>query len=487
MSFDEDLFVFEMANNHQGSVDHGKKIIEMCSELTMKFKLPNAAIKFQLRHLDTFIRPDLKGSDAPYIKRFESTALKGEEFAELKEYAVSKGLKTVATIFDEKSIELFTKVDFDYAKIASCSIDDYPLLESLSLLDKPTILSTGGAELTIINRAVNSLKKSSDELAILHCVGIYPTNDEDLCLKQIEVLSKFFPEYTVGFSTHENPDFILPIGQSLALGAKIFEKHVAEETEEYPKNAYSADRHQLETWLATYSLTKSILNNDNAHFQQVRRKESASLSKLKRGVFQDNTGKDYYAFPKEEGGRDTSTIYLENKSLEERSFIQLFEKATMILREAGLSPSLGQNVTFSFHQGLEKFDERGATYFKIFEDDLFLKKWIILGGGQRLPLHFHNDRVELFKVLSGTCEVTTETEQGTSDVKRFFTGQHFSIPKKMKHLFLAVDDLVLEEVVLKETTQLGESIYCDTSIPREGKRKASFDLWHGFLRLESTF
>ena len=40
----EDLFVFEVANNHQGSVSHGKKIIDEMSKIALKYNL-KAAIK----------------------------------------------------------------------------------------------------------------------------------------------------------------------------------------------------------------------------------------------------------------------------------------------------------------------------------------------------------------------------------------------------------------------------------------------------------
>jgi len=65
-----DLFVLDLANNHQGDVDHGKKIIESISDVCNKHGV-RAAIKFQFRQLDSFIHPDhQQGSDLKYIQRF---------------------------------------------------------------------------------------------------------------------------------------------------------------------------------------------------------------------------------------------------------------------------------------------------------------------------------------------------------------------------------------------------------------------------------
>ena len=61
LNFDfKNLFILDIANNHQGSVKHGKKIIEKHSEVIKKHGV-NGALKFQFRNLDTFIHKNFKG------------------------------------------------------------------------------------------------------------------------------------------------------------------------------------------------------------------------------------------------------------------------------------------------------------------------------------------------------------------------------------------------------------------------------------------
>ena len=48
-----DLFVFEMANNHQGDIEHGKRIIREMAKIVKKYDL-KAGVKLQFRHYDTF-------------------------------------------------------------------------------------------------------------------------------------------------------------------------------------------------------------------------------------------------------------------------------------------------------------------------------------------------------------------------------------------------------------------------------------------------
>ena len=59
------FYIFEMANNHQGSVDHAFKIVDRFSELAKKYNV-NAAVKLQFRQLDSFIHNDFKNSDLKY-------------------------------------------------------------------------------------------------------------------------------------------------------------------------------------------------------------------------------------------------------------------------------------------------------------------------------------------------------------------------------------------------------------------------------------
>jgi len=71
----ENLFTFEMANNHQGSVEHGKLIINAVAKIVDDHNL-KAAIKFQFRDIKTFVHPDkLADKGNKHVSRFLSTEL----------------------------------------------------------------------------------------------------------------------------------------------------------------------------------------------------------------------------------------------------------------------------------------------------------------------------------------------------------------------------------------------------------------------------
>ena len=53
------LFIFEMANNHMGSLNHGLRMVHEFAEVKKRYDY-NFAFKFQFRDIDTFIHPNYK-------------------------------------------------------------------------------------------------------------------------------------------------------------------------------------------------------------------------------------------------------------------------------------------------------------------------------------------------------------------------------------------------------------------------------------------
>src|SRR5258705_1573202 len=79
------LFIFEMANNHMGSVDHGLRIIAAMREASRGFPC-SFAVKLQYRDIDTFIHPDYRERfDLKFVKRFSETKLSWDQYETIKD------------------------------------------------------------------------------------------------------------------------------------------------------------------------------------------------------------------------------------------------------------------------------------------------------------------------------------------------------------------------------------------------------------------
>ena len=173
--FFNNLFVLDIANNHQGSFTHGKNIIEKHSKV-LKQKNINAAFKFQFRDLDSLIHKNkINDKNNKHISRFLSTKLNLEDYRKLLNLIKMNKFLTMCTPFDEISVENICNLNFDIIKIASCSAKDFHLLEKVAESNKPVIYSTGGLEISDIDKLVSFSEHRAIDFSLMHCVSIYPT------------------------------------------------------------------------------------------------------------------------------------------------------------------------------------------------------------------------------------------------------------------------------------------------------------------------
>ena len=157
------LIILEVANNHMGDLNHFRNIIKTYHNLTLKYKKNmDFAIKFQFRDLKNFIHPSADKKN-PGVKRFSSTKINQSGWEKIIKLARKK-FKIICTPFDEISIRNIEKNNFDFLKIASCSYDDWPLIERIKKSKLPVICSVGGAEESQITKLVSFFKKKLTQI-----------------------------------------------------------------------------------------------------------------------------------------------------------------------------------------------------------------------------------------------------------------------------------------------------------------------------------
>ncbi|RPH59381.1 MAG: sialic acid synthase, partial [Acidobacteria bacterium] len=183
-----DLFILDLANNHQGSVEHGTRIIEGCADAVAKHGI-RAAVKFQFRDLDTFVHVDHHTeSKNKHVPRFLSTRMSWNQFGKLLAVVKQRGLLSMCTPFDETSVDKIVEMGFDVIKVASCSARDWPLLEKVATTGLPVVASTGGLLQEQVDDLVSFLDHRGCDFALMHCVSIYPTPPEACNLQNIVML-----------------------------------------------------------------------------------------------------------------------------------------------------------------------------------------------------------------------------------------------------------------------------------------------------------
>jgi len=203
----DDLFVLELANNHWGSVERGLRIIDDFAHV-VRYNNVRAAIKLQFRDVDTFVHTGFRArKDIRYIKKTMETKLSRDDFAVLVNRIKRSGCIAMATPFDEKSVDLCVAFDMPIIKMASSDINDWVLIEKIASTKLPVIASTGGSSLKDMDDLVTFFGRRNVPLALNHCVSLYPSEDADLELNQIDFLRDRYPGVTIGYSTHEYGDW----------------------------------------------------------------------------------------------------------------------------------------------------------------------------------------------------------------------------------------------------------------------------------------
>ena len=183
------LVILEMANNHMGDKFHALKIVKTYSKISKDFKNKiDFAFKFQFRDLETYIHQSFKNTDHKQVRRFEDTKLDDNQWKEIFKYS-RKNFKLISTAFDEKSVIKIVDLKFDFLKIASCSMNEWPLLEHISKFakKKKIICSLGGANENEIRNTISFFKNRNINVKYLYCVAKYPTKPENLKMYKAEI------------------------------------------------------------------------------------------------------------------------------------------------------------------------------------------------------------------------------------------------------------------------------------------------------------
>jgi sialic acid synthase SpsE/mannose-6-phosphate isomerase-like protein (cupin superfamily) len=496
----KNFVVLEMANNHMGEVSHGLKVISEFGKVCRKFPEFKFAFKLQYRDLDTFIHPSMKGrDDVKYIKRFSETKLSRDDFDQLVLKMRHEGFLVMATPFDNASVPVICEQKLDILKIASCSFNDWPLLESIVDTDLPIIASTAGARLDDIDKVVSFFQHRNRDFAIMHCVGEYPTADNKLHINQLDLLRQRYPGVRVGFSTHEDPSNIDIVKMAIAKGTNLFEKHVGLATDIFPLNAYSASPSQIENWLnaARYALSVCGVGDERLPHNEA---ESASLRSLRRGVFLSKdvkagetiSGEDvYFAFPPVDGqftANDWSkyALFKATSNINKNSAItptntersdsreQVFniaKKVAALIGESNIVVPGGIDLEISHHYGLDKFEETGLTLLTVVNRG-YCKKLLVSLPNQMHPEQYHLKKEETFHVLFGEVHLLLD------GVKRICSpGDVVNIEPGVRHAFFSPTGSVIEEI--SSTHFKDDSFYSDETIMSNKLRKTTLTYWLG--------
>jgi N-acetylneuraminate synthase len=281
----DDLFVLEMASNHQGKLDRGLEIVDKFSKI-VRFNNVKAAIKLQFRDIDNFIHKDfVDRNDIRYVKRITDTKLPKQDFATLVEAIRRSGCIPMSTPFDEKSVDWCVEFDLPIIKVASADNNDWTLLEKIATTRRPVIISTGGMTQKDMDDVVHFFQKRNIPLSLNHCVAAYPHEDNECELNQIDFLINRYPGVVIGYSCHEYHDWQASIMIDYGKGARTFERHIDHNDDGFEVSTYSSLPHQVDTWFKSWHKAKEMCGGSSHQRRNFLAREVEYLDSYVRGVY----------------------------------------------------------------------------------------------------------------------------------------------------------------------------------------------------------
>ena len=219
--------IAELSANHGGDIEIAKETVRAAKRAGAD------AIKLQTYTADTITlkvdAPEFKISqgthwDGQYLyDLYQEASLPWEWHKELFDLAKEEGLVCFSSPFDITAVDFLEELNNPIYKVASFEITDIPLIKYIAEKGKPVIISTGIADISDIELAIETCKKAGNEqITILKCTSAYPALVEDANLLTIPDIAKRF-NVNSGLSDH-TLGIEAPVA-AVILGAKVIEKH----------------------------------------------------------------------------------------------------------------------------------------------------------------------------------------------------------------------------------------------------------------------
>lgn len=247
------MIIAEAGVNHNGSRELALRLVDAAADAgadVVKFQAFRAeALAATFAHKAEY-QAKTTGVGESQLEMLRSLELGEADFREIRQHCRRRGIRFLATPFDEQSLdELVNKHEVEAIKLGSGDVTNAPLLLRAARSRRRVILSTGMSTLAEVEEALGVLaygyapaqeppsldafRKAFRSAAgqealrrnvtLLHCTTEYPAAYEDVNLRAMDTLRATFG-LPVGLSDH-TPGIHVAVA-AVARGAVMIEKHL---------------------------------------------------------------------------------------------------------------------------------------------------------------------------------------------------------------------------------------------------------------------
>ena len=178
------VLIAEAGVNHNGSLKIAEELIKEAKKngadiiKFQTYKAEKLVVKRSPRFWDW--SGEIKKKGTQYDSYSKLDRFNKKEYLQLVKLCKKYKIEFMSTPFDVEAVDMLFDLGVKGYKVASCDINNYPLLKKIASKKLPILLSTGASNIIEIQQAVNFIKKNgNDKLCIMHCTLCYPTKPED--------------------------------------------------------------------------------------------------------------------------------------------------------------------------------------------------------------------------------------------------------------------------------------------------------------------
>lgn len=245
--------IAEAGVNHNGSRELALRLVDAAADAgadVVKFQAFRAEALAATFAPKAEYQEKTTGAAQSQLEMLRRLELGEADFREIRQHCRKRGIRFLATPFDEQSLdELVNKHEVEAIKLGSGDVTNAPLLLRAAQSRRPVILSTGMSTLAEVEEALGvlacgyapaqeppsldafrqALRSAAGQealrrnVALLHCTTEYPAAYEDVNLRAMDTLRATFG-LPVGLSDH-TPGIHVAVA-AVARGAVAIEKHL---------------------------------------------------------------------------------------------------------------------------------------------------------------------------------------------------------------------------------------------------------------------
>lgn len=244
-------FVADIGANHDGSLDKAFELIHLAKEAGadaakfQNFTASKIVSKYGFDNLKGKLSHQENWKKSVY-EVYEDASIDQNWTKLLKDECDRVGIDYFTSPYDFDSID-FVDSYVDLYKVGSGDASWLEIIEYIINKKKPVLLATGACDWEDVQRMMNLTLSKTKDVVLMQCNTNYTGSLENFKYCNLNVLKLFareYPDILLGLSDH-TPGHATVLG-SLALGARVFEKHFTNDNnQEGPDHAFAMNP---QTW-----------------------------------------------------------------------------------------------------------------------------------------------------------------------------------------------------------------------------------------------